>query len=125
MIDFAQFKLNRKPNQFLMAPDGVCQNAQPHIASPVFDESPESLLQRVRGVALAGARTTESAEHATSVQTVFVAKSKIFRFPDVIDVMAVPAGEGKSALAVYSRAQIGYRDFGVNKARIEGWLAAL
>jgi uncharacterized protein (DUF1499 family) len=125
VIDFEQFKLNRKPNQFLLAPADLCQNAQPHMVSPVFEEAPEILLERFRKVALAAERTKEAAADATARQTVFIAKSKIFRFPDVIDVMAVDAGDGKSALAIYSRAQIGYRDFGVNKARIVAWLDQL
>ena len=36
--------------------------------------------------------------------------------------VAVPGG---SALAIYSRARYGIRDFGVNQKRVERWLAAL
>ncbi len=32
---------------------------------------------------------------------------------------------GGAALAVYGRARYGIRDFGVNRARIERWIAAL
>lgn len=125
MIEFATFTLNWKPNQFLLAPTGLCENAQPHMESPVFNSSPEALLEQFRKVALAAPRVREVADRATPTQTVFVAKSKVFRFPDVIDVMTVPAGDGQSTLAVYSRAQIGVRDFGVNRKRIEDWLSRL
>jgi len=125
VIDFATFELGWKPNQFLLAPPGLCQNAEPHEVSPLFDESPETLLERFRSVALSTSRVSEVASSPTPDQTVFVAKSKVFRFPDVIDVKAVPVSDGKSALAVYSRAKIGVRDFGVNRKRIETWLAAL
>jgi len=40
-------------------------------------------------------------------------------------VRVLPAGEGKSTLAIYSRAVYGRRDFGVNQARIEDWLSRL
>lgn len=125
MIEFATFKLNWKPNQFLVAPPGLCENAQPHVESTMFNCSPEELLERFRKVALSEPRTREVADHPTQTQTVFVQKSRVFRFPDVIDVMAVPSGDGQSALAIYSRAQIGVRDFGVNRKRIESWLSRL
>lgn len=125
MIDFATLKLNWKPNQFLLAPSGLCQSAQPHVESPIFDMPPDFLLDNVRQIALSAPRTKEVADRPTPTQTVFVEKSKVFRFPDLIDVMTVPVGENQSALAIYSRAQIGIRDFGVNRKRIEGWLSKL
>lgn len=125
MIEFATLKLNWKPNQFLLAPAGLCQEAQPHMESPVYDLAPDQLLEQVRKIALSAPRTREVADIPTETQSVFVEKSKVFRFPDVIDVMTVPVGEGQSALAIYSRAQIGVRDFGVNRKRIEGWLKQL
>jgi uncharacterized protein (DUF1499 family) len=54
-----------------------------------------------------------------------VARSKAFHFPDFIDVEAVALAPGQTALAIYSRAKYGIRDFGVNRARTERWLAAL
>jgi uncharacterized protein (DUF1499 family) len=33
--------------------------------------------------------------------------------------------DGQATLAIYSRSLIGHGDFGVNRARIERWLAAL
>ena len=47
------------------------------------------------------------------------------RFPDTVDVEVFPAGENQSTLAIYSRSLIGRKDFGVNRARITRWLAAL
>ncbi|WP_417519579.1 DUF1499 domain-containing protein [Minwuia sp.] len=125
MIDFATFKLNWKPNQFLMAPPGLCANAEPHAESPTFAETPDSLMNRFRAIALAQPRVAEKTGEATGNQTVFVAKSRIFRFPDVIDVRTLDAGEGRSTLAIYSRAKIGIRDFGVNEKRINDWVARL
>jgi uncharacterized protein (DUF1499 family) len=37
----------------------------------------------------------------------------------------LPAGAGRSTLAIYSRSLVGRKDFGVNRARIQRWLAAL
>jgi uncharacterized protein (DUF1499 family) len=46
-------------------------------------------------------------------------------FPDAIDVLYVDLPGGRSTRALYSRSQIGYRDLGANRARIERWLAHL
>jgi len=54
-----------------------------------------------------------------------VQHTRLMRFPDTIDLEVFPAGEGQSTLAIYSRSLIGRKDFGVNRARITRWLAAL
>ena len=47
------------------------------------------------------------------------------RFPDTIDAEVLPVGDNQSTLALYSRSLIGRKDFGVNRARLTRWLAAL
>jgi len=83
------------------------------------------VLDALKRVALAEPRTSLLAEDRAARQLSLVQKSKTFRFPDFIAVEAVPLAGGKTALAIYSRAKYGIRDFGVNRARIERWLAAL
>jgi uncharacterized protein (DUF1499 family) len=123
--DFATLALSWKPNQFLVLPTGFAAKAKAHAASPVFAKPPEQVIEALKRVALAEPRTTLLAEDRAKHQAALVQKSKTFRFPDFIDVQAVPAGAGRTALAIYSRAKIGIRDFGVNRARVERWLAAL
>lgn len=125
MIDFATFELNWKPNQFLVAPDGLCRNATPHDRAPSFDMPADMLINRFRTVALAEPRVRVLEDERKQRQMVFVQKSKLFRFPDYIDVLVIDLPEGRSTLAVYSRARYGIRDFGVNRRRIEDWLAKL
>jgi len=55
----------------------------------------------------------------------FLQHSLLMRYPDTIDVQVLPAGDKQSTLAIYSRSLIGRKDFGVNRARVERWLAAL
>jgi uncharacterized protein (DUF1499 family) len=51
--------------------------------------------------------------------------TRLMRFPDTIDIEVLPAAGTQSTLAIYSRSLIGHGDLGVNRARIERWLAAL
>jgi len=123
--DFATLTLTWKPNQFLVLPPGYVAKAKPHAASPVFAKTPEQVLDAMKRVALAEPRTELVGEDRGARQLTFIQRSKTFRFPDFIAVEAVPLAAGQTALAIYSRAKIGIRDFGVNRARVERWLAAL
>lgn len=124
-IDFQTLELTWRPNQFLVLPPGFIGKAKPHAASPVFAAAPEQVLEALKRIALAEPRTTLAHEDRAARQATFVQRSKTFRFPDTVTVEAVPLAPGRTALAVYSRAKYGIRDFGVNRARVERWLAAL
>ena len=125
MADFKTLKLTWKPNQFLVLPPNYPAQAKAHRVSPVFTAAPEDVLAALKAVALAEPRTELLKEDRAAHQIELVQRSKTFRFPDFITAEAVPAGTGRAALAIYSRAKLGIRDFGVNRARIERWLAAL
>lgn len=124
-MNFATLVLTWRPNQFLVLPEGYKAQAKPHATSPAFARTPDQVLDALKRVALAEPRTSLLAEDRAARQLSLVQKSKTFRFPDFIAVEAVPLAGGKTALAIYSRAKYGIRDFGVNRARIERWLAAL
>lgn len=124
-MDFATLTLTWRPNQYLVLPEGYKARAKAHAASPAYARSPDQVLDAVKRIALAEPRTVLLSDDRAARQLAFVQKSKTFRFPDFITVEAVPVAGNKTALAVYSRAKYGIRDFGVNRARIERWLAAL
>jgi uncharacterized protein (DUF1499 family) len=124
-LDFHKLKLTWRPNQFLVLPRGYQAQATPHRASPLFDAPPDRVLEALKRLALAEPRTELLAEDGAARQLEFVQRSKVFRFPDLITAEAVPVERGRTALAIYSRAKLGFRDFGVNRARVERWLAAL
>ena len=54
----------------------------------------------------------------------YVHRTTVFGFPDYISVKAVPEGDG-AALIVWSRSRYGHSDLGVNKERIDAWLAQI
>ncbi|CAJ1412119.1 unnamed protein product [Effrenium voratum] len=122
-MDFETFKLTRKPNQFLIAPDGYCQNAKPHAAPKTYPVDAQKLEDAFADVALAEPRVTR--KQADDGQREFVQRSALMRFPDTITFEAIDLGGGKSTLAIYSRSKVGHSDLGVNKKRIEDWLAKL
>jgi uncharacterized protein (DUF1499 family) len=72
-------------------------------------------------VALAQPRTTLHAAFDDRLQAHFVARSALLNFPDLIAVQVTP----DSGLILWSRSLYGRSDFGVNRARLETWLAAL
>lgn len=124
-MDFPTLKLGRKPNQFLMAPEDLCQAAIPHAESPVFDVPAADLMRRLLDIAEGEERVSIKEVSEETLAVKLVARSKVFRFPDIIDCQILPVDSDRSTLAVYSRARFGYRDFGVNRARVSRWVQRL
>lgn len=122
-VDFATLELGATGNEFLLCPPDLCAKASAHAESPVFDRGVEDLRVAVEAVALNSGGVTKAGEEGGN--THFVARTPLLRWPDWVTVRVLPAGEGKSTLAIYSRAVYGRRDFGVNQARIEDWLSRL
>jgi uncharacterized protein (DUF1499 family) len=56
---------------------------------------------------------------------VYIQRSALFRFPDVITVELVTLAPDRSSLAIYSRSRYGRSDFGVNRRRVLRWLSRL
>ncbi len=122
--DFAALELSDEPNWFLVCPPGLC-GAAPHADSPLFDVPVERLRARWREVAAAEPRVELQAEHGDGWQFDYVQRSAHFRYPDIVTVRFIAASDTQSTLAIYSRSIYGRSDFGVNRERIETWLARL
>jgi hypothetical protein len=110
-----------KPNEARISPPGGSGGVE----SPVFDMSAEVLARRLDAVAMAESRVSRLAGGAEDGFTTYVQRSRIMGFPDYVSARAVDMGEGRSALAIWSRARYGTSDLGVNQARLERWLAAI
>ena len=59
------------------------------------------------------------------MQVHYVARSAVFNFPDLIMAQVQKDGADGSRLILYSRSVYGESDLGVNRKRVETWLAAL
>ena len=56
---------------------------------------------------------------------VYIPRSPIFGFPDIVTVEFVALGPECSSVAVYSRSRYGGYDFAKNRKRVERWLFVL
>lgn len=124
-MDFRTLTLKSSPNQYLVCPEGTCANATPHRTSPEFAMPAGALAQKFLDSALAEPRTKLAEGSAEDLAFRLVQKSALLRFADDIDVQIIPLGDDRSTLAIYSRSRVGYSDLGVNRKRIERWLAGL
>jgi uncharacterized protein (DUF1499 family) len=122
-IDFSSLKKPRKPNTYLMAPENYCQYT-PNAIGPVFEIPASDLAQVFETAALTEPRTEKLSQLDVQgdIQADYVQYSALIGYPDTITVRFINLGEKTSTLAVFSRAHYGYRDFGVNAARIKHWM---
>ncbi|MGE0661237.1 MAG: DUF1499 domain-containing protein [Reyranellaceae bacterium] len=124
-MDFSRLRLHRsKNNQYLVAPQGHTADT-PHRIAPVFDRPVSELAGDFRRHALAQPRVKLLEVSPDGQRLELVQRSRIFRFPDRISVEFIAVDETRSTLAIYSRSRYGSNDFGVNRKRIDAWLAAI
>jgi len=122
-VDFATLRRRTNPNDALICPRDICPQAQPDAEPPVFPVPADRLRSLVSEVALA--------EPGTSLldrgprQDRYLVRTRLMRFPDTVVVEVFDRGEDASTLALYSRSQIGRSDFGVNRRRLERWVARI
>lgn len=121
-VNFETLVRRSRPNDALAAPDGLCRNARPDFATPVYAVPAERLRAIVAEVAHADAETQIVFSAQWEEQDRYVARSPVMRFPDTINVRVIPIAADASTLALYSRSQIGLSDLGVNRKRLERWL---
>ena len=122
-VDPSSARPSGKPNEHLVAPRGTTA-APTDSETRLYAESPRDLLARFDAIARTQPRTKLVAGDLDSLMITYVQRSRIVGFPDYLTVKAV-AAEGGAGLIVWSRSRYGRSDFGVNRARVEAWLAAL
>lgn len=89
-----------------------------------FDVAPDAAMAAFDAVALSEPRVVRLAGSPTEGHVTYVARSRVFGFPDYITVQAVADGAG-SELVILSRLRFGGSDLGVNAARMDRWAQAL
>ncbi len=120
-VDFATLKRRTTPNDALICPRDVCPQAQPDSEPPVFSVPTARLRSLVSEAALSEPGTTLIDRGPE--QDRYLVRTRLMRFPDTVVVQVFDRGQDGSTLALYSRSQVGRSDFGVNRRRIERWVA--
>ena len=123
-VDFETLSRGTRPNTALACPAGLCKNAVADFDPGVFVMSDEALRDVFTRHALAQPNVIPVYRHAQPglpTQDRYIQRTARLQFPDTINVRFIALSSDTSTLAIYSRSQIGYRDMGVNLARIKAW----
>jgi uncharacterized protein (DUF1499 family) len=123
-VRFETLRRAARPNDALACPRELCE-ITPDVVPPVFAVDVARLRAAFALVVAAEPRTVRVAGVDDDIAQRFVQRSDLMRYPDTFEVRFIELGQGQSTIAIYSRAQVGYRDFGVNRARIDRLIAGL
>ena len=83
---------------------------------------PDQVAVRLEAIALSTPRTTRLAGQGDFVT--YITRSAAFGFPDYTSLRILPTATGSQVL-IFARSRFGDSDLGVNRARVESWLARL
>ena len=123
LMDTAHIVRPATPNTALAAPSGFTPS--PDVVTQSYPLPADRLFTLIQDVAGTQARTYPAARYPEQLQAHYVARSAVFNFPDLIMVQVLNSGPDRSGLIVYSRSVYGHSDMGVNRKRVDAWLAAL
>lgn len=124
MVDFETLRRPGSPNTYLAAPAGLCREARADREAPVFSAPPRSVYDAWLRVLDGQPRTSVVHADPEGLVVEAVQRSALIGFIDDITARVLPAPSG-ATIAIYSASRLGRYDFGVNRKRVEAWLAAL
>ena len=113
----------RTPNTALAAPEGF--TPAPDVVVAPIAAPPKRVYDALRAVAAEQPRVYLAAEYADRLQVHYVARTPTMNWPDLIMAEVSGPPEGPSSIVLWSRSIYGYGDRGLNKVRVEAWLASL
>lgn len=87
------------------------------------DFSPAQVWNKLLPIVRKTPHTTVLIVSSDEQRITAVTRSSIWGFPDYATIEVLPNGDG-SRVIILSRARFGSHDWGVNAARVEGWLRA-
>ena len=123
-LDLRTFERPTSPNSYLVCPAGQCA-AKADEDGPVVDLAPEKVLVAALKVASLERNVTAQEADTTLGQLVFIQRTAVLQFPDVVRIQAIALPGGKTGVALYSHSVFGKYDFGANKTRAERWMAGI
>lgn len=106
------------PARWHVAPEGA-ERDLPGGVVRIVETGPDGLA-RLDSIASATPRTRVLAGSVSDGMITYITRTKVFGFPDY-----TTAQQDGDTLRIHGRLRFGRKDFGVNKARVDGWLAQL
>ena len=123
-VEFETLRRRTSPNDALSCPSSLC-SADSDLLPPVFPVDPVDLRKAMRKALMSERRLTLVDVKDDPPTDRYVQRSEKLHFPDTIVIRYLELGPSRSTLAIYSRSQLGRKDFGINLARIERWIRKL
>lgn len=105
------------PERWHVTPQGADRDMKSGVVR-VIETGPDGLA-RLDLIAHATPRTSILAGSVEEGMITYVTRTKVFGFPDY-----TTAQQDDDTLRIHARLRFGRKDFGVNKARIDGWLVS-
>lgn len=116
-VDFDHLVRRSAPNDALACSAGTCRQ-RVDLELPRFDEAPQLLMTRLDAVVIAMGQGERVDDGKDETYRRYVFRSRVLEFPDTLDARAMTAGDGRTALKLYSRSLLGRGDFGANRQRL-------
>ena len=123
-VDFATLQRRDTPNDALACLPQFCA-ARADVEAPVFDRPFAEVFLAIQDAVVHEPGLEQVAADEGQGTLRFVQRSRLMGFPDTINVKVVPDGDGRTAVLIYSRSQLGKGDMGVNLARIARWITLI
>lgn len=122
--DFQHLVVPKTPSYALACPDKLC-NIPPNIITPVYPVSAEDLYTLFNQMMADKTNVNYIYEIPEQGQFGLAAYFPVLRLPDDIAVQFIALSDNTSTLAILSESRYLFYDFGLNKNRLQEWLAEL
>jgi len=117
-LDFTKLKRSRTDNDAFACTDGLRDDCD--FALPSYAEQPQQLSERLAAHIEAVDPLARRVDDGTAPEHLrYITHSPNMRFPDLVNIEIVPLENGRRGVLAYARAQLGKRDFGANRQRLE------
>lgn len=118
-FDLAAPERSPRANDALLCTPAICGEIRRDGDLPEFDLPPAELISRVdEAFRSLGEKMQRVDDHADPARLRFVTWTPGLGFPDTNSFEAIALPNGRTGLAAYARAQIGYSDRGNNRRRL-------
>ncbi|TVQ37848.1 MAG: DUF1499 domain-containing protein [Geminicoccaceae bacterium] len=120
-VELATLERSPTPNDYLVCPQSLT-TAQVDRDPPISSLEVAALERHWLTALESEPRTRRLASEADAQRHLFLQRTRVLRFPDLIQIDFVALPDGGSTLCLYSRSRYGHSDLGQNRRRIEDWL---